>query len=267
MDIENIICNFYSFENEDNRFSSKHGMVEYTVTLNYIDKYLRKGDRILEVGCGTGRYSLHYAHKGYRVDALELVQANLNILQKNTLPTDNISAIQGNALNLSRYPNETFDITLLLGPMYHLFTNEDKLQCLNEAVRVTKNDGIIFVAYCQFDAAMIQTGFINNMYGFLVDNNLLDEDKCLPISNPEGVFELYRKEQIDNLIQQLNVKRLHYVGTDMYSHYYKSQIDDMDDGLYKKYIKYTFTICENQSLVGLSNHTLDILQKYSNVNK
>jgi ubiquinone/menaquinone biosynthesis C-methylase UbiE len=80
----------------------------------------------------------------------------LDVLWQNTLKTDNICAIQGNALDLSIYPDDTFNITLVLGPMYHLFTSEDKLKCLKEAERVTKKSGIIFIAYCQFDASMIQ---------------------------------------------------------------------------------------------------------------
>ncbi|HKL79535.1 MAG TPA: class I SAM-dependent methyltransferase, partial [Mobilitalea sp.] len=124
------MSNFYASGKEDARLTSKHGMVEFTITLKYIDKYVHLGDRILEVGCATGRYSLHYARKGFRVDAIELVQSNLDILNKKTLPTDNICAIQGNALDLSVYENDVFDVTLVLGPMYHLYSTEDKLKCL-----------------------------------------------------------------------------------------------------------------------------------------
>lgn len=261
MDIDRVLADFYSRKKEDERFSSKHGRIEYIVTLKYIDKYIQNRDRILEIGCGTGKYSLHYAHKGYQVDAVELIQSNLDILEQNKLSSDNICAIQGNALDLSVYSNDLFDITLLLGPMYHLFSIENKLKCLQEAVRVTKKGGMIFVAYCQFDASLIQVGFVGNKYNFLVENGLLDEKTYLPISNPVGVFEVYRKDQIDYLINSLNVKRLHYVGVDMYSHYFPEQIDNMNDDLYEKYVNYTLTICENQNLVGLSNHTLDILQK------
>ena len=261
MDTEKILTDFYSSEKEDMRLLSKHGKVELIVTTKYIENYLRTGDRILEVGCGTGRYALHYAHMGYSVDAVELVQVNLDVLRQNTLPTDNIRAIRGNALDLSYYSGGTFDITLVLGPMYHLFTIEDKLRCLCEALRVTKKGGIIFVAYTQFDPSMIQTAFMGNMYDFLVENNLLDGSTYLPISNPAGVFELYRKEQVDALISGLDVERLHYIGTDMFSQYYGSEIDAMNDGLYEKYIEYTLLICENQNLVGVSNHSLDILRK------
>lgn len=154
-------------------------------------------------------------------------------------------AVQGNALDLSRYADNTFDITLVLGSMYHLFTMEDKIQCLREAIRVTKKGSIMFIDYCQFDASTVQAGFIQNLYGFLVENRLLDTQSYTPISNSNGIFELYRKEQIDALDEQFYCRRLHYVGTDMFTHYYKEQIDKMEDRLYQKYVEYLFTICEN----------------------
>ena len=87
--------NFYQNGAEEQRLTTRQGQVEFIITTDYIEKYLKSGDRILEVGCGTGRYSLYYAHKGYEVDAVELVQENLDIMAKNTLPTDKIRAIQG----------------------------------------------------------------------------------------------------------------------------------------------------------------------------
>ena len=261
MNTQEILKEFYSSREEDKRLLSKHGKVEFLVTTKYIDKYLKKNDRILEIGCGTGRYTLHYAHKNHRVDAIDLMVEHLEVLNNNMLPDDEIHAVQGNALDLSFYADETFDVTLLLGPMYHLFTLEDKIQCLSEAVRVTKKGGILFVAYCQFDASMMQAGFLRNMYSFLIDNNLLDEKLYLPISNPEGIFELYRKEQIDDLNRNFDIERLHYLGTDMFTCYYEDVVDAMDDELYQKYIAYTLSICENQNIVGVSNHTLDIIRK------
>lgn len=54
--------------------------------MRYIEKYIRPGHRVLEVGAGTGRYSHALAGRGYAVDAVELVEHNIEIFRQNTRP-------------------------------------------------------------------------------------------------------------------------------------------------------------------------------------
>ena len=262
MDNHRILNDFYASMNEDARLGSQSGAVEFRVTTAYIDRYLRPDDRIIEIGCGTGRYSLHYARQGHAVTAVDLVEGNLNVLRGHMRPEDDIGVFQGNALDLSCWADESFDAALLLGPMYHLYTEADKRTALREALRVTKRGGVLFVAYCQFDAAMIQSIFSGRkLFGYVMENGLLDEKTWLPISNPVGIFELYRREDVDRLDARLPADRLHYVGTDMFTYYIRGDIEQLDAGFYEKYISYTMSICENPNLVGASNHTLDVLRR------
>ena len=117
---------------EDKRLTRRHGQVEYITSMKYIHKYLEQMEspKILDIGAGTGRYSVPLANEGYDVTAVELVKYNLGILKAKK---SSVKAYQGTALNLSKFKDETFDFTLLFGPMYHLYTFEDKLQALSEA--------------------------------------------------------------------------------------------------------------------------------------
>ena len=160
METKDYLTNYYARCDEDSRLTSKHGMVEYITTMKYIEKYLQPGMRIIEIGAATGRYSHAFAQKGYRVDAVELVEHNIEIFKHNTIEGEPITITQGNATDLSEFESNTYDIVLLLGPMYHLFTTEDKRKALSEAIRVAKKSGVIFAAYCMGDASVLSYGFI-----------------------------------------------------------------------------------------------------------
>lgn len=93
------IIDFYNHYDEESRLSSKHGSVEFLTTMHYINKYLSKGDKIIEIGAGTGRYSHALAMQGYSVDAVELVDHNIDIFKEKIVPEENISKKTASATN------------------------------------------------------------------------------------------------------------------------------------------------------------------------
>lgn len=261
MEVLKALTEYYGSYDEDSRLRSKHGMVEYLTTMRYIEKYIKPGMRILEIGAATGRYSHELAQRGYRVDAVELVKHNIDIFREKTMPGENVTIRQGNAKDLSFFEEGTYDITLLLGPMYHLFTAEEQLQALKEAIRVTKQGGIVYVAYCNNDATMVQYCFGRGMLKQQRYKDLVDLQTFKASSDPAELFELYRKEDIDKLMSHFAVTRLHYLGTDMATNFMRSAVDEMDEELFELYLKYHFSICERPDMVGATHHILDIFQK------
>ena len=261
MEVLKILSDYYGNYDEDRRLTSRHGSVEFLTTMRYVEKYLQPGMRVLEIGAATGRYSHTLARQGYRVDAVELVQHNIDIFNTSTQPGEDVRIFQGNAKNLDMLADNSYDITLLLGPMYHLFTVPEQLQALAEAIRVTKKGGIIFAAYCGNEATMIQYCFGRGMIQQQRYRDLIDPVTFKASSDPAELFQLYRKEDIDKLMAVFPVTRLHYVGTDMATNYMRQTIDEMDDALFDLYLRYHFAICERSDLVGASHHILDIFRK------
>lgn len=257
----NSIEEFYSNYDEDGRLLSPWGRVEYLTTLRYIDKYLRPGLRILEIGAGTGRYSHNLARRGYRVEAVELVAHNIEIFRANTRPDEQITVVQGNATDLSAFGSDTYDITLLLGPMYHLFTEAEKQRALEEAVRVTRPGGVIFAAYCMGDAALLQYGFGRGKIREIMDQCGLDPKTFAPFRGPWDLFALYRREDIDTLRTRLPVTQLHFLATDGYATHMRQTLEAMDEETFTLFLRYHFATCERPDLVGYSNHTLDVFRK------
>ena len=254
---------FYSHYDEDGRLSKKHGSVEFLTTMRYIGKYIKPGDRVLEVGAGTGRYSHALARQGYTVDAVELIGHNIDVFQNNTQPGENISITQGNALNLSAFSDNTYDITLLLGPLYHLYATDDKRQALREAIRVTRPGGVVFAAYVISDGCLLDEGFHrgNINVAAYVEQGLLDDVTFAAKSEPKDLFELVRKEDIDELMADFPVTRLHYVASDGCALLLRYAIDAMDDDAFALYLNYHFATCERADLLGVTSHALDVFRK------
>ncbi|MCI8624548.1 MAG: class I SAM-dependent methyltransferase [Provencibacterium sp.] len=252
---------YYQNYDEEGRLLSPHGQVEYQTTMRYITESLQPGMRILEVGAGTGRYSHALARLGYEVEAIEYIPHNLELLLQNTQPGEKLSAHQGTATDLSRYPENAFDRTLLLGPMYHLFTEEEKQSALKEAVRVTRPGGLLFVSYCQSDASILCFGFQKGLVKKLLEDKLLDPETFTARSTPKELFVLHRKADVERMTAPLAVTRLHYVGTDMATQYMRETVDAMDEETFSLYLRYHFSICERPDLIGASHHALDILKK------
>ena len=248
--------------NEDGRLLSRHGQVEYLTTRKYIDEVLARvpDAKILEIGAATGRYSVTLAKEGYRVTAVELVPHNLEILKSKLDGTEDITVLQGNALDLSALPDGKFDLTLVFGPMYHLYTFDDQRRALTEAIRVTKPGGTIMVAYCMNDATVVQFAFGGGHTADLLERNMLtDEWHC--ISEPKDLFMMVRTEEIAAIDEGFPVERLKLIATDGATNYMREVIDAMDDETFSRWLDYHFKTCERADLVGASHHTMDILKK------
>ena len=252
---------YYEGYDEDGRLLTRYGQVEYITTMKYIDKFVKPESRILEVGSGTGRYSHALARRGYTVDSVELIEHNIEIFKSKITSDERISIRQGNAVDLSFFEDNSFDITLVLGPMYHLYEKNDQLSALSEAIRVTKPGGVIFVAYCMGDASVLQYGFGRGVIKELIEKCLLDPETFETFSNPWDLFELYRIEDIDWLRSNFDVTQKYFIATDGYANHIREKLSEMDEDTYNLFVKYHLATCERLDLIGYSNHTLDIFIK------
>lgn len=257
MNEENLV-KYYNKFNEDKRLKTKHGQVEYLTAMKYIEKYSKKikNPNILDIGAGCGAYSIPLSEKA-NITAVELVKHNLKVIEKNDIDR-RIRLIHGNATNLSKLSDNSFDIVLLFGPMYHLISMDDKLKALEEAKRVTKKDGLIFISYCMNEYAVITHGFKD---GFILEEkDKLGKDFKI-ISKEDDLYSYVRLEDINYLKNKANLKRIKIISQDGPTEYLKKEINNMDNETFSIYLRYHFSICERKELIGSSRHILDILKK------
>lgn len=252
---DKYIKEYYENYNEDGRLEQKDQQIEFITTTTYVEKYLNSDSRILEVGAGTGRYSLYFSRKGYRVDAVELVEHNIDVFKNKLNDDDTVNINQGNALDLHMYEDNTFDVTLVLGPMYHMYNDKDRNKCVSEAVRVTKKNGVVCFAYITHDAVMVHWGLLGRNLLVARDNKMFTEDyEC--ISEPKDLFSMFHVNQFNGLVSNHNLKHIHTVATDGVAPLFEDVFKEMSDEEIDEWVKYHLATCEREDLIGFSSHIL-----------
>ena len=257
---QNIVVNHYTNTyQEENRFETFSQKIEYITTMRYIEKYLKPGVKILEVGAGTGAYSIELAKKGYDVTALELVPRNVEIIKKNSKGIETLKCLEGNALDLPKEFENTFDIVLNLGPMYHIFSEEDKQKAVDESVRVCKKGGVCMFAYITHSSVICRSGIIK---GHIKEMQYaLTEDMKLR-SIPEEIFTPFYIEDFKKLFDKTGTTFIANISADGIISLLADYIDDkMDEEQKLMLLNWHFATCERPDQQGLSPHCLYICKK------
>jgi len=255
-----IVSSFYNEIDEDSRLGkSRHGQMEYITTMHYIHKYAREGGRLLEIGAGTGKYSIALAKAGYDVTSVELVEHNLEVLKANSKGLAKLQAYQGDALDLSRFADNTFDVTLLFGPLYHLYAREDVQKSIDEAIRVTKPDGVILVAFLSVYAILFDN-YLNGSLIAGIEENFTEDYKVRHFE--EQLFTGYDVAEFEELFADRPVEYLNTVAVNGILELAEGRSDFvMSEEELDAFAKFWLTVCEKRELLGTSGHLLYICKK------
>ena len=247
----------YGLFDENARLNcSQAARVEFLTTVRIVERYLRPGMRILDLGAGAGEYSLYFAGQGYTVDALELADRNVQAFRAKLaaqaaagrpLP---VALRQGTALDLSAYPDASFDIVLVLGPLYHLHSEADRQRCIAEAKRVCRPGGTLFFAFIGADMVHL-TELMYDIDFFKGDT--YDHETFKLVDFP---FVFFTVDQCRAMLAAGGVEILTAAAADGVSELLEDRINALDAESYRQYLRYHFYCCEKPEMLGRSNHLL-----------
>lgn len=140
------VVEYYTGYDEEGRLGRHRA--EFVATTYLLSKWIEPQSRILDVGAGTGAYSLHLASRGHDVTAVDIVPKHVRSIQSKAEQAGNLklSVLLGDARDLAQFRNAQFDVVLCMGPIYHL-DGEDVHRAIGECVGALRDGGILCAAY------------------------------------------------------------------------------------------------------------------------
>ena len=247
----------YNKHPEDLRLLRRHGILEFETTMYHLRRFLRPGMRLLDIGAGTGRYASALMAEGYEVKAVELVRRNIDVFLKREPAAD---VVQGDARSMSFLPSATSDVTLLLGPLYHLIGDGEKIKALEEAKRVTKPGGLIFVAYLMNEYSILSYCFDEDRIGGLMDRGAVDGGYHIRAAEDE-LYDYVRLEDIDRLDRAAGLERVTVFSPDGPADYMRTRLNRMSDETFARFLDYQKSVSERPDLMGAGSHVVDVVRR------
>jgi len=260
------VIKFYENVDEELRFQRNSRRIEFLTTLRALDPWVKNSSSILELGAGSGAYSIYYATNGHEVTALDITPSNIDKINKKISEHKaiNLNTMIGNATNLSEFHADSFNTVLCLGPYYHIIDDETRHQLLEESLRVLCTGGILAIAY--INKYSVVPMLVKKLPEFIQEGtiNKVVELGYLKGEDPESFWtdsHYTTPAEIEDFLQQYNVTIIDHLGTDGVSHTISDEVDELSEEQFDTYQNYHYKTCREPSILGISTHGLIICKK------
>ena len=161
--ISKELDNFYNKASEETRLEKGMGIFEFERIKDLIAQQISMhNSTIIDVGGGTGKYAEWLSKNGHTVHLVEPVLKHIKLAEKRAKKLKNpFSVTVGEAKKLP-FEDNTANLVILHGPLYHLQRREDRIAAILEAKRVLKKGGIILGFAINATASTV-VGLMNGM--------------------------------------------------------------------------------------------------------
>ena len=265
------VKNYYKHFDEKNRLQNDNsGKLEFLMTKRILEKNLplptaSSDISILDLGGGAGAYSFSLAKKGYKVtlaDLSETLLAQAKKQKEKDKVQNLISLDQVNATDLSCYKDNSFDVVLLFGPLYHLTEEAEREKCVSEIRRVLKTGGKVFASFIphlsgsialvqrfcwspdQVDINTLEECFASGKFKNLSDNGF--QEGYYPTS--EEIEKLFSANGFDELL----VRSIRGFGYEKEDVIYKFK----NKNVFSKLLDLIDSTAEDKSIIEMCGHAM-----------
>ena len=258
-DKEQILRKYETANEEGRAERSRSEALEFHYTKRHLSKFVKPDSRVIEIGCGTGYYGMYFADKCAEYFGVDLVPSQIEIFREKIAAAGlkNVSCACGDATDLPDVADNSFDVVLCLGPMYHLSESE-RQKAFSECARICRPGGVAAFAYITSCGAYIGAcvNFSDIWPNEQTNRNVLGlgTDDIRP-----GLFWYNMPEGIEAEAAPHGFEKIVDLGTDFFV--LNEVVNAMDDERFELIRPLYDRIASSESCTGLSNHALLICKR------
>lgn len=249
------IYEYYKIYDESTRLTrDKLHLSEYRIMMHLLEKYLDEAPlKILDCCAGCGVYSFAMADIGHVVTAGDLIPEHIKYMKAHDNGLAEI--YEGNACDLSRFEDASFDVVLNFGAMYHLQKENERRMTVSECLRVLKKGGIFAYAYQTLAAMLVGQ--------YRIAYTCMDKDARLKYfmelenckhTHCRDVFYGMTYDEIENIARENNLTTITNASTYAVFYPFFLEIDDLNDEEYDKYTDMLIQTCEDRAVAKNTMH-------------
>lgn len=257
-----VIKYYENYREEDRITTNNARRIEFLTTVHKFDQLFGDNLHILDCAAGAGAYAFYLAEKGHKVTATDITPRHISVIKERL--RDKTYAMDTrvlDAVDMSCFPDETFDVVLNMGPFYHLTDEKLRRKCFAESLRVLKTDGYLITAY-------IPRLYINQMI-VMSDDNYLDrhllnqiKDTGMLLHDDPKCFwtDTYYSsyEEMRELYKEFGLEIVDHFAQDGLLPLFHEKADQWDQEQFDTWFQYHLSVCSEKSIIDMSNHVIII---------
>ena len=252
----------YAAEELQRLARDRYARIEFEVTWRFVEETLAPGSRVLDAGSGPGRYAVALAQAGHRVSLLDLSPHCLELAREWGAVAgvaDRFEAVEeGDARDLSRWPDGHFDAVLLLGPLYHLLTARQRGRCVSEVRRVLRPGGAVFAsAIARYAPARLALQFWPEQIDAPELRLALRQGVAPAVPGAAWTDAAYlRPGELRRLFERRGFRTAAVAAAEGFAAFQEQAVNRLPDGQWAAWLRLIVETCTDPDLLGAAAHHL-----------